>query len=70
MLSHLAASGDGHNNPYPMRFLGVDQELTMAALPRAVLAVLSHGENHGYAIAEVYDGTASLASRVERCTRF
>lgn len=30
-----------------------DQELTRAALPQAVLAVLSHGENHGYAIAEV-----------------
>lgn len=27
-------------------------ELTRAALPQAVLAVLSHGENHGYAIAE------------------
>lgn len=30
-----------------------DQELTRAALPQAVLAVLSHGESHGYAIAEV-----------------
>jgi PadR family transcriptional regulator PadR len=30
-----------------------NQELTRAALPQAVLAVLSHGENHGYAIAEV-----------------
>lgn len=30
-----------------------DQELTRAALPQAVLAVLSHAENHGYAIAEV-----------------
>ncbi|MGX1749437.1 PadR family transcriptional regulator [Glutamicibacter protophormiae] len=27
-------------------------ELTRAALPQAVLSVLSHGENHGYAIAE------------------
>jgi PadR family transcriptional regulator PadR len=30
-----------------------NQELTRAALPQAVLAVLSHGESHGYAIAEV-----------------
>jgi PadR family transcriptional regulator, regulatory protein PadR len=30
-----------------------DQELIRAALPQAVLAVLSHGESHGYAIAEV-----------------
>jgi PadR family transcriptional regulator PadR len=30
-----------------------EQELTRAALPQAVLAVLSHGESHGYAIAEV-----------------
>ena len=30
-----------------------DQELTRAALPQSVLAVLSHGESHGYAIAEV-----------------
>jgi len=29
-----------------------NQELTRAALPQAVLAVLSHGESHGYAIAE------------------
>ena len=28
-------------------------ELTRAALPQAVLAVLSHGESHGYAIAEI-----------------
>ncbi|WP_461173931.1 PadR family transcriptional regulator [Arthrobacter sp. Z1-9] len=27
--------------------------MTRAALPQAVLAVLSHGESHGYAIAEV-----------------
>lgn len=27
-------------------------EMTRAALPHAVLAVLSHGQNHGYAIAE------------------
>ncbi len=27
-------------------------ELARAALPQAVLAVLSHGESHGYAIAE------------------
>jgi PadR family transcriptional regulator PadR len=33
--------------------LDFDQELTRAALPQAVLAVLSHGESHGYAIAEV-----------------
>ncbi|WP_144673813.1 PadR family transcriptional regulator [Arthrobacter sp. U41] len=30
-----------------------NQELTRAALPQAVLAVLSHGESHGYAIAEI-----------------
>jgi PadR family transcriptional regulator PadR len=30
-----------------------DQELTRAALPQAVLAVLSHDESHGYAIAEL-----------------
>ncbi|MGO4193658.1 PadR family transcriptional regulator [Arthrobacter sp. YAF17] len=30
-----------------------EHELTRAALPQAVLAVLSHGESHGYAIAEV-----------------
>ena len=30
-----------------------DQELTRAALPQAVLAVLSQGESHGYAISEV-----------------
>lgn len=30
-----------------------NQELTRAALPQAVLAVLSHGESHGYAIAEL-----------------
>ncbi|WP_244292851.1 PadR family transcriptional regulator [[Micrococcus luteus] ATCC 49442] len=30
-----------------------DQELTRAALQQAVLGVLSHGERHGYAIAEV-----------------
>ena len=29
-----------------------NQELTRAALPQAVLAVLSHGESHGYAMAE------------------
>lgn len=29
-----------------------NQELMRAALPQAVLAVLSHGESHGYAIAE------------------
>lgn len=29
-----------------------NQELTRAALPQAVLAVLSHGDSHGYAIAE------------------
>lgn len=33
--------------------LEFDQELTRAALPQAVLAVLSHGKSHGYAIAEV-----------------
>ncbi|WP_426226467.1 PadR family transcriptional regulator [Pseudarthrobacter sp. DSP2-3-2b1] len=33
--------------------LDFDHELTRAALPQAVLAVLSHGESHGYAIAEV-----------------
>jgi PadR family transcriptional regulator PadR len=31
----------------------LNTELTRAALPQAVLAVLSHGENHGYVIAEV-----------------
>lgn len=36
-----------------MEALDVVQELTRAALPQAVLAVLSHGESHGYAIAEV-----------------
>ncbi|MDQ4047397.1 MAG: PadR family transcriptional regulator [Actinomycetota bacterium] len=36
-----------------MSSIHVDQELTRAALPHAVLAVLSHGESHGYAIAEV-----------------
>lgn len=36
-----------------MHDLDFDQELTRAALPQAVLGVLSHGENHGYAIAEV-----------------
>lgn len=30
-----------------------DPELTRAALQQAVLGVLSHGESHGYAIAEV-----------------
>ena len=30
-----------------------DLELTRAALPQAVLGVLSHGDRHGYAIAEV-----------------
>lgn len=29
-----------------------DPELTRAALPQAVLAVLRDGENHGYVIAE------------------
>ncbi|QYF90441.1 PadR family transcriptional regulator [Arthrobacter sp. PAMC25284] len=33
--------------------IDLDQELTRAALPQAVLAVLNHGESHGYAIAEV-----------------
>ena len=33
--------------------INFDQELTRAALPQAVLAVLSHGDSHGYAIAEV-----------------
>ena len=36
-----------------MEDLDLDQELIRAALPQAVLAVLSHGESHGYAIAEV-----------------
>lgn len=36
-----------------MSEIDFDQELTRAALPQAVLAVLSHGESHGYAIAEV-----------------
>ncbi|PNI09457.1 PadR family transcriptional regulator [Arthrobacter sp. AFG7.2] len=36
-----------------MEELDFDPELTRAALPQAVLAVLSHGESHGYAIAEV-----------------
>ena len=36
-----------------MNDIDFDQELTRAALPQAVLAVLSHGETHGYAIAEV-----------------
>lgn len=36
-----------------MEELDFDPELTRAALPQAVLAVLSHGECHGYAIAEV-----------------
>lgn len=36
-----------------MEDLDFDQELTRAALPQAVLGVLSHGESHGYAIAEV-----------------
>jgi PadR family transcriptional regulator PadR len=30
-----------------------NQELTRAALPQAVLGVLSHGASHGYAIAEI-----------------
>lgn len=36
-----------------MEPIDLDQELTRAALPQAVLAVLSQGETHGYAIAEV-----------------
>lgn len=36
-----------------MTDLDFDQDLTRAALPHAVLAVLSQGESHGYAIAEV-----------------
>ena len=36
-----------------MEDIDANQELTRAALPQAVLAVLSHGESHGYAIAEV-----------------
>ena len=36
-----------------MEDLDLDQELTRAALSQAVLAVLSHGESHGYAIAEL-----------------
>ncbi|HSN35334.1 MAG TPA: PadR family transcriptional regulator [Arthrobacter sp.] len=36
-----------------MEDIDFDQELTRAALPQAVLAVLSHGDSHGYAIAEV-----------------
>lgn len=36
-----------------MEDIDFDQELTRSALPQAVLAVLSHGESHGYAIAEV-----------------
>lgn len=36
-----------------MSEIDFDQELTRAALPQAVLAVLSHGDSHGYAIAEV-----------------
>jgi PadR family transcriptional regulator PadR len=36
-----------------MEDLDLDPELIRAALPQAVLAVLSHGESHGYAIAEV-----------------
>lgn len=35
-----------------MEPLDLDQELNRAALPQAVLAVLSQGESHGYAIAE------------------
>lgn len=33
--------------------IDANQELTRAALPQAVLAILSHGDNHGYAIAEI-----------------
>ena len=36
-----------------MEGIEFDQELTRAALQQAVLGVLSHGESHGYAIAEV-----------------
>lgn len=36
-----------------MEDIDFDQELIRAALPQAVLAVLSHGAGHGYAIAEV-----------------
>lgn len=36
-----------------MEAIDFDQELTRAALPQAVLAVLGHGESHGYAIVEV-----------------
>jgi PadR family transcriptional regulator PadR len=39
-----------------MQDLDFDQELTRAALPQAVLGVLSQGESHGYAIAEVLRG--------------
>jgi PadR family transcriptional regulator PadR len=38
---------------YLLSDIEFDQELTRAALPQAVLAVLSHGESHGYVIAEV-----------------
>ena len=36
-----------------MNDIEFDQELTRAALPQAVFAVLSHGESHGYAFAEL-----------------
>ena len=36
-----------------MENIDFDLELTRAALPQAVLGVLSHGDSHGYAIAEV-----------------
>lgn len=36
-----------------MEDIDLDQELARAALPQAVLAVLSQGDSHGYAIAEV-----------------
>ena len=36
-----------------MEDIDFDHELTRSALPQAVLAVLDHGESHGYAIAEV-----------------
>ena len=35
-----------------MEDIDFDQALTRAALPQAVLAVLNHGDSHGYAIAE------------------
>lgn len=36
-----------------MEDVDFDQELIRAALPQAVLAVLSQGESHGYAITEI-----------------